>query len=276
MTGRNGAAALQGRVAVVSGATSGIGEAIARRLVRDGAAVVALGRRRERLDRLQQELGPSHCLAAAADVGDPAQLAAALGELPAPFRNPDILVNNAGIALGDARAQEADREQWQRMVDTNIGGMLNLTHLLLPGMVERDLGDIVNIGSIAGRWPYPSGNVYGATKAFVRQFTLNLRADLLGRNVRAVCIEPGTVKTEFAAVRTASADAAARFYDHPNLMEPEDVAEIAGFCLALPRRVNINMIEAMPLGQAFGFPLFADGMRQLDSPAGGTGGSRDQ
>jgi len=146
------------------------------------------------------------------------------------------------------------------MVEVNVGGVLNLTHALLPGMVARDFGDIFNIGSIAAQAAYPTGNVYGATKAFVRQFTQNLRADLLGRNVRATCIEPGTVRTEFAAVRTGSTEAATRFYDHPNLMEAEDVAEIVALCLRLPRRVNVNLLEAMPLGQAHGGPVFADGM----------------
>lgn len=262
--GREGApgGALDGRIALVSGASSGIGLATARRLAGQGARIVALGRRQDRLQSLQRDLGQDLCHPLVADVADGERLAAAIGSLPPDFAAPDILVNNAGLALGNARAQSADRGQWQRMVDTNISGMLNLTHLLLPAMAERDFGDVVNIGSIAGRWPYPAGNVYGATKAFVRQFTLNLRADLLGHNIRAVCVEPGTVRTEFAAVRTASPDAAQAFYDHPNLMEPEDVAEIVSFCLTLPRRVNINMIEAMPLGQAFNFPAFADGMAE--------------
>ncbi len=246
---------LSGRQALVSGATSGIGAAIARRLVRDGARVVALGRRGDRLAALRDELGDA-CRIAAVDVGD----AAAVGNVLADFADIDLLVNNAGTARGQHRAQEADRADWQAMVDANIGGVLNLTHALLPGMVARDFGDIINIGSIAAGAAYPTGNVYGATKAFVRQFTRNLRADLLGRNVRATCIEPGTVRTEFAAVRTGSAAAAAKFYDHPNLMEAEDVAEIVALCLALPRRVNVNLLEAMPLGQAHGGPVFADGM----------------
>lgn len=250
---------LAGRQALVSGATSGIGAAIARRLVRDGARVVALGRRADRLAALRDELGDA-CHAAAVDVGDIAAVRAALDALPAGVAAIDLLVNNAGTARGQHRAQDADRADWQAMVDANIGGVLNLTHALLPGMVARDFGDIFNIGSIAAGAAYPTGNVYGATKAFVRQFTRNLRADLLGRNVRATCIEPGTVRTEFAAVRTGSAEAAAKFYDHPNLMEAEDVAEIVALCLALPRRINVNLLEAMPLGQAHGGPVFADGM----------------
>ena len=258
---------LDGRVALVSGATSGIGAAVVLALAARGARIVALGRRRDRLQELHDRLGPARCHVLPADVADAAQLRDGLLALPAPFAAPDILVNNAGVALGGAPAHEADPEDWRRMVETNIGGGLNLTRLLLPAMTARDFGDIVNIGSIAGRWPYPSGNVYGATKAFVHQFTQNLRADLLGRNVRATCVEPGTVRTEFAAVRTGSAAEAADFYARPNLMEAEDVAEIVAFCLTLPRRVNINMIEAMPLGQSFAFPAFAEGMAPATTPA---------
>lgn len=244
---------------MVSGATSGIGAAIARRLAAEGARVVALGRRQERLQALRAELGDG-CHVAAVDVGDSEAVRATLAALPEAFADIDLLVNNAGTARGQHRAQEADRADWQAMVDVNIGGVLNLTHALLPGMVARDFGDVINIGSIAAGAAYPTGNVYGATKAFVRQFTQNLRADLLGRNIRATCIEPGTVRTEFAAVRSGSAEAAARFYDHPDLMEADDVAGIVALCLALPRRVNVNLLEAMPLGQAHGGPVFADGV----------------
>lgn len=244
---------------MVSGATSGIGGAIARRLAAEGARVVALGRRQERLQALRAELGDG-CHVAAVDVGDSEAVRATLAALPAAFADIDLLVNNAGTARGQHRAQEADRADWQAMVDVNIGGVINLTHALLPGMVARDFGDVINIGSIAAGAAYPTGNVYGATKAFVRQFTQNLRADLLGRNIRATCIEPGTVRTEFAAVRSGSAEAAARFYDHPDLMEADDVAGIVALCLALPRRVNVNLLEAMPLGQAHGGPVFADGV----------------
>lgn len=244
---------------MVSGATSGIGAAIARRLAAEGARVVALGRRQERLQALRAELGDG-CHVAAVDVGDSEAVRATLAALPEAFADIDLLVNNAGTARGQHRAQEADRADWQAMVDVNIGGVINLTHALLPGMVARDFGDVINIGSIAAGAAYPTGNVYGATKAFVRQFTQNLRADLLGRNIRATCIEPGTVRTEFAAVRSGSAEAAARFYDHPDLMEADDVAGIVALCLALPRRVNVNLLEAMPLGQAHGGPVFADGV----------------
>ncbi|TXL73493.1 SDR family NAD(P)-dependent oxidoreductase [Vineibacter terrae] len=261
---------LSGRTVVVSGATSGIGAATARHLARDGARIVALGRRAKRLERLREELGPA-CHVMAVDVADGAALARMFAALPPAFATVDVLINNAGVALGNDKAQDADAAKWQAMVDTNIGGVLALTRLLLPGMVARDRGDIVNIGSVAGSWPYPTGNVYGATKAFIRQFTLNLRADLLGRNVRAICVEPGTVRTEFAAVRTGSSASADAFYGHPNLMYPEDVAEIVAFCLRLPRRVNINMVEAMPLGQAFSAPIFADDMAELEPPPHGGG-----
>jgi len=159
-------------------------------------------------------------------------------------------------------------KRWKATIDTNIGGTINFTRAVLPGMVKRDYGHIVNIGSIAGSWPYPTGNVYGATKAFLRQFTLNLRADLLGSNVRATCVEPGTSRTEFAAVRLGSANAAEKFYRQPNLLEADDIAEIVYFCTALPRRVNINTLEVMPISQAFAFPAFAMGMASLPKSGG--------
>jgi 3-hydroxy acid dehydrogenase/malonic semialdehyde reductase len=244
-------------VALVTGATSGFGAAIARRLAAGGYRIIAVGRREKRLAALAESLGP-RCLPLAVDVGDSRAVAAAIGTLPDAFRKIAVLVNNAGVALGDARAQDSRLEDWERTIRTNVDGLVNMTHAVLPLMLAEGRGDIVTMGSIAGSLPYPKGNVYGATKAFAHQFTLNLRADLLGTDIRAICIEPGTARTEFAEVRLGSRKAAAAFYDREGLLEADDVAAIVEFCIALPRRVNVNVLEVMPTVQAFAFPAFAE------------------
>lgn len=248
-------------VVIITGATSGFGAAMARTYAANGARVLAIGRHGERLAALTTELG-ERATGLALDVADATAVAFALAGLPPEFAEPTILVNNAGVSAGGARAPEAALTDWERVVDTNVRGVLNLTHAVLPGMVARNHGDIVNIGSIAADLAYPTGNVYGASKAFVRQFTRNLRADLLGKNVRAMCIEPGTARTGFAATRLG-AEAAREFYSQPNLLEAQDVADIVFFCTSLPRRVNVNMLEVMPISQAFAFPAMAADMPVL-------------
>ncbi|OYW09537.1 MAG: NADP-dependent 3-hydroxy acid dehydrogenase, partial [Rhodospirillales bacterium 12-71-4] len=190
------------RTAFVTGATAGFGLAIARRFAADGWRIVAAGRRQARLAELVAELGAARCHPVELDVRDRAAVEAAVAGLPAAFGAIDLLVNNAGLAPGLAPAQGADLDDWDAMVDTNCKGLMYVTRAVLPGMVARDRGHVVNIGSTAGEWPYPGGNVYGASKAFVRQFSLNLRADLFGTAVRVTDIEPGLVAgTEFSAVR---------------------------------------------------------------------------
>lgn len=240
-------------LAFVTGASAGFGTAIARRLVAEGHRVVGTGRRRERLDAVRDELGEAF-LPLAFDIADRAATEATVAALPESWREIDLLVNNAGLALGLSPAQDADIDDWERMVDTNVKGLMRLTRLLLPAMVARGSGHVVMIGSVAGRYPYPGGNVYGATKAFVRQFALNLRADLHGTGVRVTDIQPGLVGgSEFSVVRFGGDESrAARLYADADPLTPEDIAETVHWVAALPPRVNINMIELMPVSQGFG------------------------
>ena len=239
-------------IILVTGATAGFGAAIARRFAADGARIIAAGRRRERLDALAAELGPNLIHPLVLDVRDRAAVEAAIAGLPAEFADIDLLVNNAGLALGLTPAQQADLDDWETMVDTNIKGLMYVTRAVLPGMVARNRGQIVNLGSIAATYPYPGGNVYGATKAFVRQFSLNLRADLLGTKIRVTDIEPGLVGgTEFSAVRFGDAQKAAKLYEGADALTPDDIAEAVHWVATLPARVNINAIEMMPVTQAF-------------------------
>jgi 3-hydroxy acid dehydrogenase/malonic semialdehyde reductase len=238
--------------ALVTGASSGFGAAIARRLVRDGNRVVAAARRADRLAALHAELGPA-LLAFPLDVTDAAAVAALPGSLPAGWREIDLLVNNAGLALGLGPAWEADPAAWEQMVATNVSGLIRMTRALLPGMVARDRGQIVNLGSTAGSYAYPGGHVYGASKAFVTQFSLNLRADLVGTAIRVTDLEPGLVGgTEFSAVRFGDVARAAAVYAGTQPLTAEDVAEAVAWVVGLPGHVNINRIEMMPTCQAPG------------------------
>lgn len=236
---------------LVTGATAGFGAAIARRSIAEGHRVIATGRRAQRLDALKAELGPQ-LLAAAFDIADVDSIRTFVDGLPADWRDIDVLVNNAGLALGLAPAWEAPLSDWDRMIATNIRGLVHMTRAILPGMVERDDGLIVNIGSTAGEYPYPGAHVYGASKAFVRQFSMNLRADLVGRNVRVSDVEPGLCGgSEFSEVRFGGdRDKAAAVYAGTQPLTPADIAETVGWLVALPRHVNINRIEMMPTCQA--------------------------
>ena len=239
------------QTALITGATAGFGAAIARRFVRDGHKVIATGRRGERLDALARDLGEA-LLPRQLDITDSAAIAGFIDSLPQAWREIDILVNNAGLALGLSPAWEADLAQWDTMVATNIAGLMHMTRAVLPGMVERNRGTILNLGSVAGSYPYPGGHVYGATKAFVKQFSLNLRADLVGKNIRVTDIEPGLVGgSEFSVVRFAGdAESAAAIYAGTTPLSPEDIAETAAWIVSLPAHVNINRIEMMPTCQA--------------------------
>lgn len=238
----------------ITGATSGFGEATAILFARHGWKLIINGRRGERLRSLEERLGDKiSVLPLCFDVSDKSATARALKELPAEFRNVDVLVNNAGAALGLDAAYEADLNDWEQMIQTNILGLTYLTHALLPGMVERNSGHIVNIGSIAGSYPYPKGNVYGATKAFVAQFSRNLRSDLVHTAVRVTNIEPGLAETEFSVVRyKGDTSRAEKVYAGTNPLKAEDVAETIYWAVSRPQHVNINSIELMPTCQAWG------------------------
>jgi 3-hydroxy acid dehydrogenase/malonic semialdehyde reductase len=241
-------------ILLVTGATAGFGLSIARRFAAEGARVIAAGRRAERLHALRDELGAERVLPLVLDVRDRTGVEAAIAGLPDDWAAIDVLVNNAGLARGLAPAQEADLDDWDAMVDTNVKGLMYVTRAVLPGMVARGRGHVVNIGSTAGEFPYPGGNAYGATKAFVRQFSLNLRADLWGTPVRVTDIEPGLVGgTEFSNVRFGGDEArAASIYAGAEPLTPDDVTEAVHWVTHLPPRVNINVLQMMPVGQSFG------------------------
>ena len=239
-------------IVFVTGASAGFGAAIARSFVQGGHRVVASARRIDKLRALADELGAA-LLPLELDVRDRAAVAAVPAALPADFAAVDVLVNNAGLALGMEPAQHASLDDWQTMIDTNCTGLVQMTHALLPGMVERNRGHVINLGSIAGNWPYAGGNVYGATKAFVRQFSLNLRADVTGTAIRVTDVEPGLCSgTEFSSVRFhGDVERAAKVYADVQPLTPADIADAVYWIATRPAHVNINTIELMPVAQSF-------------------------
>lgn len=238
------------KTAFVSGATAGIGKATVRALVASGWRCVATGRRKERLDALVAELGADKVHPCVFDVRDDAAMDSAIAALPPEFAGIDLLVNNAGLAQGLSPAQEADLDDWQTMIDTNVSAMVRLTRKMLPGLIERK-GAIIAIGSVAGSYIYPGGNVYAGSKAFANHFTLALRADLHGTGVRVTSIEPGMVETEFTVVRTGSQQASDDLYADADPMTAEDIADTVLWVAELPPHLNINRIELMPVTQDF-------------------------
>jgi 3-hydroxy acid dehydrogenase/malonic semialdehyde reductase len=236
---------------LITGATAGFGAAFARRFIQDGHRVIATGRRIERLADLAAELG-DNLLPAKLDVTDATAVANFLETIAENWREIDVLINNAGLALGLSPAWEAKLSDWDTMVATNISGLIHVTRAILPGMVARNEGTIINLGSVAGTYPYPGGHVYGGTKAFVEQFSLNLRADLVGKNIRVTSIEPGMVGgSEFSKIRFGGDESkAAAVYAGTTSLAPEDIAETAAWIVSLPAHMNVNRIELMPTCQA--------------------------
>lgn len=236
---------------LITGATAGFGAAAVARFIDSGWRVIATGRRAERLQALVDRHGGERLLVAAFDIRDADAMEAALASIPGPFRDIDVLVNNAGLALGTAPAQQADLAQWRQMIDTNVTALATLTHALLPTLIERR-GAIINISSIAGTYPYPGGNVYGGTKAFVSQFSLGLRSDLHGTGVRVTSIEPGMAETEFTLVRTGGDQAASDIlYEGARPMTADDIAGVIHYVATLPPHLNVNRLEIMPVSQSF-------------------------
>ncbi len=240
---------------LISGATAGFGAATARRFIAAGWRVIGTGRRADRLDTLKAELG-ERFHGAAFDITDEAAMTAALAALPADFAKIDVLLNNAGLALGTKPAPQTKLSDWKTMIGTNVTGLVTLTHHLLPGLIERR-GAIVNIASVASNWPYAGGNVYGGTKAFVRQFSLGLRSDLQGTGVRVTSIEPGLCESEFTLVRNGGDKAAYdALYGGADPLQPQDIADTVFWVATLPAHVNINSLEIMPVSQSFaGFQI---------------------
>ena len=239
------------KTAMITGATAGFGAAAARRFASAGWRVIATGRRADRLQKLVEEFGTDKVFTLAFDMRKPAAVEAALATLPESFRNIDLLINNAGLALGTAPAQKADLEQWNQMIETNVTGLVTITHKLLATLIAQK-GAIINISSVAASYPYPGGNVYGGTKAFVAQFSLGLRSDLHGTGVRVTSVEPGMAETEFTLVRTSGNQTASdNLYKGANPMTAENVADTLFWIATLAPHMNINRIELMPVNQSF-------------------------
>ena len=237
---------------LITGASSGFGAAMARRFVAGGHRVIATARRADRLAALHKELG-ANLLPVAMDVTDRASVTRALTQLPIEWTPIDVLINNAGLALGTEPAQQCSLDEWTTMIDTNAKGLVTVTHAVLPDMVARDAGLIINIGSVAGNTAYPGGNVYGATKVFVEQFTRNLRADLVGSGVRASNIAPGMCNgSEFSLVRyRGDNNAAAKVYEGTEPLTAENIADTAYWIATLPPHINVTQIEMMPTCQGY-------------------------
>ncbi len=238
------------KIVLITGATSGFGEATAERFAKEGYKVIITGRRKERLDAFKARFPNADILTLCFDVSDRKAVFDAINTLPEAYKSIDILVNNAGLALGLGRVPEADLDEWDTMIDTNIKGLLYVTKAVLPIMVARKSGYIFNLGSIAGNWPYEGGNVYGATKAFVKQFSLNLRTDLRGTNIRVTNIEPGFAETEFSDVRfKGDKEKAAQVYKGTKALDKEDIAHTIFTLSQLPAHVDVTRIEIMPTMQ---------------------------
>jgi 3-hydroxy acid dehydrogenase/malonic semialdehyde reductase len=238
---------------LVTGATSGFGRASAELFRNNGWRLILTGRRKDRLQELRNSFGEANVHVAVFDIRDRQQVEEMVQAIPQDFQDIDILLNNAGLALGLGPAHETDLDEWETMVDTNIKGLLYMTRKILPAMVARGKGHIINIGSIAGSWPYPGGNTYGATKAFVQQFSRNLRTDLHGTGIRVTNIEPGLAESEFSIVRFGGdVDKASKVYEGTQPLTPADIAEIIYWTACRPAHVNINSVEVMPVCQSWG------------------------
>ncbi len=240
------------KTAFITGTTSGIGKAAAKKFVSEGWKVIGTGRREDRLVELQAELGDGKFYPLVFDIRNITTIESNLKKIPESFNEIDLLINNAGLALGTSAAQESNLSQWQQMIDTNISGLTSLTYKLLPQIINKK-GTIINIGSVAGTYPYPGGNVYGGTKAFVAQFSLGLRSDLHGTGVRVTCLEPGMTETEFTLIRTSgNQEASDKLYENAKPLTENDLANTLYWIAELPAHMNVNRLELMTVNQSFG------------------------
>lgn len=241
------------KVVLITGATGDFGKAFAHRFAKGGAKLVLHGRDPQKLAALQAELSDVATRTICFDLADRAAMIEALDDLPEEFHAVDLLINNAGGAHGLDKFQDANPDDFDAMIDSNVTGLVHMTRQVMPQMVARKRGHIINIGSVAGNWAYPSGHVYCAAKAFTHQFSLALRADLQGTHIRVTNIEPGMVETQFSLVRfkgdKARADAV---YANTSPLKADDIAESVFWAATLPEHVNINTLEIMPTVQSFG------------------------
>lgn len=245
---------LQDQIVLITGASSGIGTACAKVFAAAGAKLILVARRKERLKQLAEELKQQYSCQLyllSLDVRDRASVETALSSLPYAWASVDILINNAGLSRGLDKLHEGNIQDWEEMIDTNIKGLLYMTRSLVPGMVSRGKGHVVNIGSIAGHQTYPGGNVYCASKAAVRVISEGLKQDLLGTPIRVSSIDPGMVETEFSEVRFhGDKERAKKVYQGLTPLTPDDVADVVLFCATRPTHVNINELILMPTAQA--------------------------
>tara|TARA_B000000460_G_scaffold248109_1_gene224777 strand:- start:440 stop:1198 length:759 start_codon:yes stop_codon:yes gene_type:complete len=241
-------------IVLITGATSGFGMSCAKLFSKKGYKTILIGRRKERLTKLSKELGIKRNLPIHLDVRDKKNVFKSIENLPEEYKKITVLINNAGLAWGFEPAQNVDLKKWEAMIDTNCKGLVYMTKAILPGLIKRNKGHIVNIGSVAGNYPYGGGNVYGGTKAFVKQFSLGLKSDLLGTKVKITNIEPGMANTEFSLVRfSGNKKKANDVYKNMTPLSGEDIAETILWSINRPLHVNINRIELMPLQQGFNF-----------------------
>lgn len=245
---------IQGQIVAITGASSGIGASCAKMFAQKGASLILAARRRDKLEAVAAEIDrayQSKVYLLEMDVSDRSAVETSLAFLPEPWRNVDILVNNAGLSRGLDKLQQGEIENWEEMIDTNLKGLLYVTRSLLPKMVERNQGHIINIGSIAGHQAYVGGNVYCATKAAVRTLSQGLKMDLLGTPIRVSCVDPGTVETDFSKVRfRGDTEQADKVYQGFNPLTPDDIAEIVVFCATRPPHVNMSEVLVLATDQS--------------------------
>ena len=240
-------------IVLITGATSGIGKSCAELFSKKGYKIILIGRRKKRLISISKKLKkPS--LPLQLDVRDKKEVFRTISKLPKNFKKISVVINNAGLAWGVEPAQDADLKKWETMIDTNCKGLIYMTKAVLPDLIKRNNGHIINIGSVAGTYPYSGGNVYGGTKSFVKQFSLGLKSDLLGTKIRITNIEPGMTNTEFSKIRySGDKKKADKVYEKMSPLTGLDIAETIYWCVERPKHVNINSIELMPLQQGFNF-----------------------